>query len=76
MSKGIHFEQSIAELEELVKQLERGELTLEDSLKQFEKGIALARRCQEVLTSAEQKITMLTREQSSLESSEDEPASD
>lgn len=76
MSKGIHFEQSIAELEELVKQLERGELTLEESLKQFEKGIALARRCQEVLTSAEQKITMLTKEQSSIEPSEDESASD
>jgi len=60
MSKDIHFEQSITELEEIVRQLEKGELTLEDSLKQFEKGIGLARRCQDVLHQAEQKIETLT----------------
>ncbi|MBA2656554.1 MAG: exodeoxyribonuclease VII small subunit [Tatlockia sp.] len=56
MTKAIHFEKSMTDLEEIVMQLERGELSLEDSLKQFEKGINLARRCQEVLNHAEQKI--------------------
>lgn len=65
MSEAIQFEQSITELEHIVKQLEKGELTLEDSLKQFEKGINLARTCQEVLSQAEQKIEFLTQEQSS-----------
>ncbi len=60
MTEQVHFEKSIADLEEIVSQLEKGELTLEDSLKQFEQGITLARRCQEVLSKAEQKIEMLT----------------
>lgn len=59
MTKPIHFEKTMIELEEIVMQLEKGELSLEDSLKQFEKGITLARRCQEVLSQAEQKIEML-----------------
>lgn len=60
MSKTVHFEQSISELEQIVKELERGELSLEDSLKQFEKGIGMARKCQEMLNQAEQKIQTLT----------------
>lgn len=60
MTKGIHFEQSITELEDIVRQLEKGDLSLDDSLKQFEKGIGLARRCQTVLKQAEQKIEELT----------------
>lgn len=63
MSKAIQFEQSINDLEQIVKQLEKGELTLEESLKQFEKGIKLARTCQTVLTQAEQKIELLTQVQ-------------
>jgi exodeoxyribonuclease VII small subunit len=76
MSKGNHFEQSIKELEEIVRQLEKGELTLEDSLKQFEKGIGLARRCQDVLQQAEQKIETLTAAQSTAELTPDEKLSD
>lgn len=76
MSKGIHFEQSVTELEEIVKQLEKGELTLEESLKQFEKGIGLARRCQDVLNQAEQKIETLTAAYTTPEPKSDEPACD
>ncbi|MBL7480244.1 exodeoxyribonuclease VII small subunit [Legionella bononiensis] len=76
MSKGINFEQSVTELEEIVKQLEKGELSLEDSLKQFEKGIGLARRCQDVLNQAEQKIETLTASHSTSEAQSDEPTSD
>jgi exodeoxyribonuclease VII small subunit len=60
MTKPIQFETSIAELQNIIVQLEKGELSLEDSLKQFEKGITLARQCQDVLTQAEQKIEMLS----------------
>jgi len=76
MSKGIHFEQSITELEEIVRQLEKGELTLEDSLKQFEKGIGLARKCQDVLNQAEQKIEILTAAQPESGPQGDEQSSD
>ncbi|ABQ55729.1 TPA: exodeoxyribonuclease VII small subunit [Legionella pneumophila] len=76
MSKGIHFEQSITELEEIVRQLEKGELTLEESLKQFEKGISLARRCQNALNQAEQKIETLTGTDSNIELDSDEQTSD
>ena len=60
MSKPIHFESSIAELETIVSQLEKGDLLLEDSLKQFEKGIQLAHKCQNILAQAEQKIEILS----------------
>ncbi len=59
MTTPIHFEKSMTELEEIVMQLEKGELSLDKSLKQFEKGIILARKCQEVLSQAEQKIETL-----------------
>ena len=76
MSKGIHFEQSVTELEEIVKQLEKGDLSLEDSLKQFEKGIGLARRCQDVLNQAEQKIETLTAAHTLSETNTDEETDD
>lgn len=60
MTKTINFEKSITELQTIVQQLENGELTLEESLKQFEKGINLARQCQDALTKAEQKIELLS----------------
>lgn len=59
MTKPIQFEKSIAELEEIVARLEQGELSLEASLKQFEKGMNLSQKCQEILNQAEQKIEML-----------------
>ncbi|KTD33908.1 exodeoxyribonuclease VII small subunit [Legionella israelensis] len=64
MSKKINFEKSINELESIVNQLEKGELSLDESLKQFEKGIRLARECQDVLNKAEQKIEILTQKES------------
>jgi exodeoxyribonuclease VII small subunit len=76
MSKVIHFEQSITDLEQIVRQLEKGELTLEESLKQFEKGIGLARKCQDVLNQAEQKIEFLTASPSNPELPETGKTSD
>ncbi|MFQ5660031.1 MAG: exodeoxyribonuclease VII small subunit [Gammaproteobacteria bacterium] len=55
------FEKALAELEELVEKMEQGDLSLEESLKQFERGIALTRACQKALTEAEQKVQILLR---------------
>ena len=52
-------EKAMAELESVVEQLETGDLTLDKSLKQFEKGIRLSRECQAALEAAEQKVKML-----------------
>ncbi len=54
------FEKSLAELEELVETLEQGDLSLEESLKSFERGVELTRSCQDALKRAEQKIQILT----------------
>jgi exodeoxyribonuclease VII small subunit len=59
--QSINFEASIVELEQLVEKMERGEFTLEESLQQFERGIALARSCQQALREAEQKVQLLMR---------------
>ncbi len=53
------FEDSMAELEELVAQMEQGEISLEESLKSFERGIKLTRTCQKALQDAEQKVQIL-----------------
>lgn len=54
-----NFEQSLAELQALVERMESGQLTLEESLADFEKGIRLTRECQSALTDAEQKVQLL-----------------
>jgi len=53
------FERALAELESLVEKLEGGELTLEESLRCFERGIELTRTCQRALREAEQKVQIL-----------------
>jgi len=58
----VDFEASLAELESLVEQLESSELSLEQSLSAFEKGIKLTRQCQQALTNAEQKVQVLMEE--------------
>lgn len=58
--KEISFEQALARLEEVVKELEDGRLPLEKSLELFEEGIKLSRICEGRLAAAEQRITILT----------------
>jgi exodeoxyribonuclease VII small subunit len=53
------FEDSLAELEQLVNRLERGDLSLEESLQAFERGVNLTRTCQKALHEAEQKVQIL-----------------
>jgi exodeoxyribonuclease VII small subunit len=57
--QGFNFESSLEELEALVARMEQGELSLEDSLKAFERGIELTRGCQQALQAAEQKVEIL-----------------
>ena len=58
----IQFEKALEELERLVEQMEQGELSLEESLRSFERGVALTRQCQKALQEAEQKVEILTRQ--------------
>ena len=57
-----NFEEALEELERLVSSMEQGELSLEDSMKAFEKGIKLTRECQTALQKAEQKVQILLNE--------------
>ncbi len=55
------FEQSLSELEERVRTLESGEIALDEALKLFEEGVALARACHEQLEAAEERVAALSR---------------
>jgi len=57
--KKINFEESLSELETLVEEMEQGNLSLEESLSRFEKGISLTTECQQALQSAELKVQEL-----------------
>ena len=56
------FEEAIADLQQLVEQLESGDLSLEDSLAAFEKGVGLVRYCTQKLSEVEQKVELLIKD--------------
>lgn len=58
-TNAINFEKTLAELEQLVGKMEKGDLSLEESLKCFERGILLTKACQQALSEAEQKVSIL-----------------
>ncbi|HUQ31084.1 MAG TPA: exodeoxyribonuclease VII small subunit [Pyrinomonadaceae bacterium] len=60
--RGATFETQLAALEKVVRELERGDLPLEESLKLFEDGVRLSRECQERLNQAERRIEVLLRD--------------
>ena len=62
MGKTFDFNEGLAELEVIINKMESGELSLEDSLKYFEKGVKLHRQCHGALTDAEQRVNMLNEE--------------
>ncbi len=62
--KPLDFEEKLHQLEELVNDMEKGTLSLEDSLKAFEAGIKITRECQQALKDAQLKVDMLTRDSS------------
>ena len=57
--KSPDFETALAELEALVERMEQGDLSLDESLKSFERGVQLTRSCQQALKEAEQKVQIL-----------------
>ena len=59
--KKFNLEKSLADLEELVEELESGDLPLEKAMKKFEEGIKLTRGCQTALKEAEQKVEILLK---------------
>ena len=60
MSKNTDFEKAIEELEKIVSQLESGEVSLDESIKLFERGMELTGICRKTLDTARQKIVTLT----------------
>ena len=65
------FETSLDELEVLVTQMESGELSLEESLEAFERGVALTRSCQRALKTAELRVQALTSSDDTINSADD-----
>jgi len=59
MEKEENFEDSMKKLEEIVQELEKGDLNLDDSVKKFEEGIEISKQCNKILESAEKKISIL-----------------
>ncbi|TAN40625.1 MAG: exodeoxyribonuclease VII small subunit, partial [Candidatus Methanoperedens sp.] len=62
MQMEISFEDKLAELETIVEKLEKGQLSLDESLELFEHGIILSRECNAMLKSARQKVEKLIEE--------------
>ena len=62
MASKFDFNKGLAELEVIINKMESGDLSLEDSLKYFEKGVKLHRQCHGALTDAEQRVNMLNEE--------------
>ncbi len=60
------FEEALGRLEEIVKKMEAGEMTLEESLKAFEEGIKLARSCSRRLDEAERRVEILLKQEEEL----------
>ena len=55
----MNFEESMKKLEEIANELEKGNLSLDESVNKFEEGMKLSKKCSDFLNSAEKKITML-----------------
>ncbi len=73
MSSKFDFNKGLSELEEIIGKMESGDLSLEESLKYFEKGVKLHRQCHSALSSAEQRISVLSEEDNF---TEDKPLDD
>ena len=71
MSKNTDFEKSLDELEKIVEELQNVEISLDESIKLFERGMELTNLCRKTLESARQKITALTKEEQ--ENGENQP---
>jgi exodeoxyribonuclease VII small subunit len=62
-SKELSFEEAITGLTDIVDRIEQGQIPLQDSLDQYERGMALIKHCRSILQQAEQRIEKITKEQ-------------
>ncbi len=76
IAKSTRFEDALAELETVVQTLEAGDQTLDKSLEAFERGIALARFCQQSLSDADRKVQILLQEKGQAVLSDLDPIED
>jgi len=67
----LSFEEAIKELGNIVDKIEQGETPLQDSLEQYEKGMALIKHCREILQKAEERIEKIALEEESREQTEE-----
>lgn len=63
----MNFEENMENLEKIVQELEKGELNLDDSIKKFEEGMSISKKCNEILEEAEKKITILIKKDDKIE---------
>ena len=61
MEENKSFEKMIEDLEQIAKDLEGGDLTLDDSVKKFEQGMQISKQCSKILEDAEKKISILVK---------------
>ena len=57
------FEQAVRQLKDIVSKIEQGEIPLQDSLDQYEKGMALIKHCRDILQKAEKRIEKISKEE-------------
>ena len=62
----LNFEESMQKLEKIAVELEKGDLSLEESLTKFEEGMKLSKQCNEIIENAEKKITILLQKEGEL----------
>lgn len=62
MEKNKNFEEMMQELEDIAKDLENGELTLDESVNKFEKGMEISKECSKILENAEKRISILIKD--------------
>ncbi len=60
-AENVNLEKNISELEEIVKSLEKNDISLDDALKLFERGVVLSSQCTKMLDEAEQKVSVLLK---------------
>ena len=58
----LSFEEALAQVESIIERIEGGQVGLEASVAEYEKGVALIRRCRDVLTKAEQRVEQLNKD--------------
>lgn len=62
MAKKVSFEEAIGRLEEIVRQLEEGDVPLEDSIRLYEEGMKLGKMCRKILDEADLRVRQLSAE--------------